>query len=111
MVGSDEEGDFSLSISPVTLEDDAEYQCQVSSAKGNKPLRSRVARLTVFVPPQPPQLEPGPTVQATAGVPVTVKCYSSGGRPAPEVIYSLQFIAKVSDCIIIVIKYPQNNNY
>jgi hypothetical protein len=30
MVGSDEEGDFSLDISPVMLDDDAEYQCQVS---------------------------------------------------------------------------------
>jgi Immunoglobulin I-set domain len=30
MVGSDEEGDFSLDISPVMLDDDARYQCQVS---------------------------------------------------------------------------------
>lgn len=33
MVGSDEEGDFSLDIFPVMLDDDAEYQCQVSPAK------------------------------------------------------------------------------
>lgn len=30
MVGSDEEGDFSLDISPIMLDDDARYQCQVS---------------------------------------------------------------------------------
>lgn len=30
MVGSDEEGDFSLDISPVMLDDNARYQCQVS---------------------------------------------------------------------------------
>jgi hypothetical protein len=33
MVGSDEEGDFSLDIFPVMLEDDARYQCQVGPAK------------------------------------------------------------------------------
>ncbi|KPJ04831.1 Irregular chiasm C-roughest protein [Papilio xuthus] len=31
MIGSDEEGDYSLDIREVTLEDDAKYQCQVSS--------------------------------------------------------------------------------
>lgn len=29
MVGSDEEGDYSLDIYPVMLDDDAKYQCQV----------------------------------------------------------------------------------
>ncbi|KAA0197339.1 hypothetical protein HAZT_HAZT002999, partial [Hyalella azteca] len=85
MVGSDEEGDFSLSISPVTLEDDAHYQCQVSSVN-DKPLRSRVAKLTVFVPPGPPVLAPGPVVHTTAGARITLKCTSTGGRPAPESI-------------------------
>lgn len=33
MVGSDEEGDFSLDIFPVMMDDDAEYQCQVGPAK------------------------------------------------------------------------------
>ena len=33
MVGSDEEGDFSLDIFPIMLDDDAEYQCQVGPAK------------------------------------------------------------------------------
>lgn len=85
MIGSDEEGDFSLRISPVTLEDDSEYQCQVSSKRGPK-LRSRVARLTVFVPPDSPTITPSPEVSATAGINVTIKCESIGGRPAPEVI-------------------------
>ncbi|KAB7497921.1 Irregular chiasm C-roughest protein [Armadillidium nasatum] len=89
MIGSNEEGDFSLKISPVTLEDDSEYQCQVSSKKGPK-LRSRVARLTVFVPPESPSISPSPEVSATAGVNVTIKCESIGGRPAPEL--SLRFL-------------------
>lgn len=32
MIGSDEEGDYSLQIYPVELEDDAQFQCQVSAA-------------------------------------------------------------------------------
>lgn len=36
MVGSDEEGDFSLDISPVMLDDNAEYQCQVSPGANGK---------------------------------------------------------------------------
>lgn len=36
MVGSDEEGDFSLDISPIMLDDDAKYQCQVSPGADGK---------------------------------------------------------------------------
>ena len=32
-------GDWSLSISPVKLEDEAEYQCQVGGASGHSPIR------------------------------------------------------------------------
>lgn len=39
MVGSDEEGDFSLDIYPVMLDDDAKYQCQVGPGpQGEFPL-------------------------------------------------------------------------
>lgn len=36
MVGSDEEGDFSLDVFPVMLDDDAKYQCQVGPGKLGK---------------------------------------------------------------------------
>jgi Immunoglobulin I-set domain len=36
MVGSDEEGDFSLDISPIMLDDDARYQCQVGPGVDGK---------------------------------------------------------------------------
>lgn len=36
MIGSDEEGDYSLQIYPVSLEDNAEFQCQVSPAPNGK---------------------------------------------------------------------------
>ena len=84
MIGADEEGDFSLQIKPVRLNDDAKYQCQVASDSG-KVLRSRVAKLTVFVAPEPPEIEPGPIVEGKSGQPITLTCTSKGGKPAPEV--------------------------
>jgi hypothetical protein len=33
MVGSDEEGDYSLDIFPIMLDDDAVYQCQVGPSR------------------------------------------------------------------------------
>ncbi|XP_063886685.1 irregular chiasm C-roughest protein-like isoform X1 [Scylla paramamosain] len=84
MIGSDDEGDFSLRIQPVNLLDDGLYQCQVSASDGVPGIRSRAARLTVHVPPDPPVLTPA-ALNATAGVPVTLVCESSGGRPAPEI--------------------------
>ena len=36
-------GDWSLTISPVKLEDEAEYQCQVSGGPGHAPIRSVVS--------------------------------------------------------------------
>lgn len=42
MVGSDEEGDFSLQIYPITLDDNARFQCQVSPGgygESKKPIR------------------------------------------------------------------------
>lgn len=36
MVGSDEEGDYSLDIYPVMLDDDAKYQCQVGPSPTGK---------------------------------------------------------------------------
>ncbi|RZF42205.1 hypothetical protein LSTR_LSTR004354 [Laodelphax striatellus] len=60
MVGSDEEGDYSLDIYPVTLDDDAKYQCQVSSGpQGQEGVRSHYATLTVLTPPEPPRILQG----------------------------------------------------
>ncbi|XP_053635845.2 irregular chiasm C-roughest protein isoform X1 [Cherax quadricarinatus] len=84
MIGSDDEGDFSLKIQPVLLEDDSLYQCQVSASDGVPGIRSHPARLTVYVPPDPPRVKP-PILRATAGMTVTLECESRGGRPPPEI--------------------------
>ncbi|XP_045540671.1 irregular chiasm C-roughest protein [Papilio machaon] len=88
MVGSDEEGDYSLDIREVALEDDATYQCQVSSGpRGEPPIRSRYARLTVLVPPEPPRILQSPILQAVEDQEIDLECISVGGKPAAEITW------------------------
>ncbi|MPC44008.1 Irregular chiasm C-roughest protein [Portunus trituberculatus] len=85
MIGSDEEGDYSLRISPVTLEDDSYFQCQVTGWRDIPGVRSQTAKLTVYVPPEPPEITQGPVVTTTAGAGVQLTCISKGGKPAAEI--------------------------
>ncbi|XP_073965975.1 irregular chiasm C-roughest protein-like [Choristoneura fumiferana] len=88
MVGSDEEGDFSLDIREVTLEDDGLYQCQVSSGPlGEAPIRSRYARLVVLMPPEPPKIMQGAVLLAVEDREVNLECVSVGGKPAAEITW------------------------
>ena len=48
MIGTDDEGDYSLQISSVALEDDAVFQCQVGAVEGVKGIRSHQAQFTVY---------------------------------------------------------------
>ncbi len=79
------EGDYTLDIDPVMLEDDAVFQCQVGAADGVSPIRSRDANLTVNVPPEPPIIINGDTLKTIEDREVEVKCVSRGGKPAAEV--------------------------
>ncbi|XP_053678604.1 irregular chiasm C-roughest protein-like [Anopheles nili] len=88
MVGSDEEGDFSLDISPVMLDDDAKYQCQVGPGKGGTPgIRSRFAKLTVLVPPEAPKIVQGDFMVTTEDREIELECVSVGGKPAAEITW------------------------
>nr|CAI5836053.1 unnamed protein product [Callosobruchus analis] len=88
MIGSDEEGDFSLEIFPVMLDDDAKYECQVSSGpQGQKGIRSRVAQLTVLVPPEPPRITQGDRLVTTEDREIELECISYGGKPAAEITW------------------------
>ena len=87
-------GDWTLDINPVTLEDDARFQCQIGAAEaGIAPIRSRYATLSVLVPPNPPkmlggsgQMADGQTIHKTVeGRQVELRCESRGGKPAAEV--------------------------
>ncbi|XP_055586391.1 irregular chiasm C-roughest protein-like [Uranotaenia lowii] len=88
MVGSDDEGDFSLDIFPVMLDDDAKYQCQVGPGKRGTPgIRSRFATLMVLVPPEPPKIVQGDFMVTTEDREVELECVSAGGRPAAEITW------------------------
>ncbi|XP_076310496.1 irregular chiasm C-roughest protein-like isoform X2 [Tachypleus tridentatus] len=84
MVGNDEEGDFSLQIVNVQLDDDAEFQCQVGAAEGVKGIRSKTAMITVTVPPEPPQIVQGTSLLTTAGTSVQLICEAQAGKPPAE---------------------------
>uniref|UniRef100_A0A182SR59 Ig-like domain-containing protein n=1 Tax=Anopheles maculatus TaxID=74869 RepID=A0A182SR59_9DIPT len=88
MVGSDEEGDYSLEIYPVMLDDEARYQCQVGRGKDGTPgIRSRFATLTVLVPPEPPKIVQGDFLVTTEDREIELECVSVGGKPAAEITW------------------------
>lgn len=92
MIGSDEEGDYSLDVYPVMLDDDALYECQVSPGpNGEKGLRSTIAKLTVIVPPEPPKILQGDYLLVTEDRKIELECISVGGKPAAEVCFSYNF--------------------
>lgn len=85
MTGNDEEGDYSLQIRNVQLEDDALFQCQVGAADGTTGIRSKTAIVTVFTPPESPKIVEGEFMRTTAGMTVELTCESSAGKPPAEV--------------------------
>ncbi|CAL1264417.1 unnamed protein product [Larinioides sclopetarius] len=87
MVGSDDEGDFSLQINSVSLEDDAMFQCQVGASDGVAGIRSRNAAFTVYVPPEPPKIVQGDFLRTTAGMTVELTCESHAGKPPAELTW------------------------
>uniref|UniRef100_A0A1B6DD38 Ig-like domain-containing protein n=1 Tax=Clastoptera arizonana TaxID=38151 RepID=A0A1B6DD38_9HEMI len=88
MIGSDEEGDFSLDIYPVNLDDDSRYQCQVGNGPEGQPgIRSRYAQLTVLTAPEPPRIVQGDYLLTTEDREIELECISQGGRPAAEITW------------------------
>ena len=101
-------GDWTLDINPVTLEDDARFQCQIGAAEaGIAPIRSRYATLSVLVPPNPPkmlggsgQMADGQTIHKTVeGRQVELRCESRGGKPAAEVRNGFRKNKKIGFCV------------
>lgn len=109
MIGSDDEGDFSLQIYPVALDDEARYQCQVGPGHngihtdthslhkfihsnrntntqiGEPGIRSNYAALTVVVSPDAPRILQGDSIETTEGHVIRLDCVSQNGKPAAEV--------------------------
>lgn len=92
------------------LDDDAQYQCQVSPGPngikkkkfvlfrwnsnflffcvffpGEPGIRSDFAKLIVLVPPEPARIIQGDYLVTTEDREIELECISSGGKPAPEV--------------------------
>lgn len=89
MVGSEEEGVFSLDIFPIMLEDDAEYQCQLNGAKDAAPAVSNVARLMVLVEPEDPVIINGNELKTVENREIIIECLSRGGKPAANIMWTL----------------------
>ncbi|KAI8128117.1 Irregular chiasm C-roughest protein [Lucilia cuprina] len=100
MIGSDEEGDYSLDIYPVMLDDDARYQCQVSPGPEGQPaVRSTFAKITVLVPPEAPKIIQGDVIHTTEDRKVDIECVSVGGKPAAEITWIDGFGNVITDNI------------
>ncbi|KAG8331115.1 irregular chiasm C-roughest protein isoform X4 [Homalodisca vitripennis] len=88
MIGSDEEGDYSLDIFPAMLDDDAVYQCQVGTGpNGEQAVRSRIATLSVLTPPEPPRIVQGDYLLTTEDREIELECISAAGKPAAEITW------------------------
>ena len=94
MIGSDDEGDYSLEIRDVALEDDGLYQCQVSDR--DMALRSNTAKLSVLVPPEPPIIQEAlKPFNVSEDQVLQLTCISNGGKPSSEVSRLFFFKLKV----------------
>ena len=103
IIGDKENGNYTLQIDPVLLEDEAwkmgddgilkegsgpgKYQCQVSAGNGGSPpeIRSKTAKLTVTVAPEPPIILNGDVLKTIGGTEVEIKCSSRGGKPSAKI--------------------------
>ncbi|XP_064108144.1 irregular chiasm C-roughest protein-like isoform X2 [Macrobrachium nipponense] len=93
MVVNEDEGIFNLHIQPVLIEDDAQYQCQVGGAAGERHLKSTTAKVTVHFPPTDSEdqvhLDKASPMLATAGSPVRITCEAGMSTPASEIKWFL----------------------
>jgi len=92
MVGSNTARDWDLEISPVQLDDEAVYQCQVLATGTMNPIRSGTARLIVLIPSGPPGITNGPSVTLTEGVEANLSCQAEGGKPAAQLEWKVDGI-------------------
>ncbi|XP_055601231.1 nephrin isoform X2 [Uranotaenia lowii] len=89
VLGDRAQGVFNLRISNASLEDDAEYQCQVGPAKFNSAIRAN-ARLTVISPPSSIEIQ-GYThnakVEVREGQDLTLTCVVANSKPVAQIVW------------------------
>ncbi|XP_064471878.1 nephrin-like isoform X2 [Ornithodoros turicata] len=86
MIGDPAQGVHNIRIENATLEDDAEYQCQVGPTSDHKAIRAD-ARLTVLLPPASLTIKDHPngsSVEVRQSESVTLTCVVSQAKPAAQ---------------------------
>ncbi|XP_075987678.1 nephrin adhesion molecule sticks and stones isoform X1 [Anticarsia gemmatalis] len=89
MFGERRHGIYNLRIVNVTLEDDAEYQCQVGPAQMHKVIRAN-ASLTVISPPNAVEITnhpPSSKLEVKEGEEVSLECLVKNAKPAARIVW------------------------
>ncbi|KFB47304.1 AGAP010742-PA-like protein [Anopheles sinensis] len=82
-------GIYNLRISNASIEDDAEYQCQVGPAKFNSAIRGN-ARLTVISPPSSIEIQGysrNAKVEVREGQDLSLTCVVSNAKPVAQIVW------------------------
>ncbi|PVD27436.1 hypothetical protein C0Q70_12595, partial [Pomacea canaliculata] len=80
-------GEWNLQIMDVRLEDDGEYQCQAGATATSRGIRSRVAIITVVIPPEHPTIDGAPTIPVVLHRLTNVTCRANRGKPAATITW------------------------
>jgi len=89
VLGSENSGQFSLQIRDVTLEDDADYECQVGPASYNKPIRAP-AHLHVLLAPTSIEIighREGSKIHIRENEELELTCKVSNSKPKADIVW------------------------
>uniref|UniRef100_A0A3Q4HKY9 NPHS1 adhesion molecule, nephrin n=1 Tax=Neolamprologus brichardi TaxID=32507 RepID=A0A3Q4HKY9_NEOBR len=85
MIGNPERGQYHLQIEDAQLEDDTQYECQVTSSESSSGIISRLAWLNVRIPPSKPYFDMDMSTPWEAGKKYTVTCVAPDAKPLAEI--------------------------
>ncbi|KAK6623565.1 hypothetical protein RUM43_009417 [Polyplax serrata] len=88
-IGDRKTGVYNLKITNVSLEDDAEFQCQVGPASYNKAIRAN-ARLTVIAPPSSIEIinhSSNDKIEIRENQELEIECLVKNSKPAAKVVW------------------------
>ncbi|XP_065093879.1 nephrin isoform X2 [Ochlerotatus camptorhynchus] len=89
VLGDRNSGVYNLKISNASLEDDAEYQCQVGPAKFNSAIRAN-AKLIVISPPSSIEIQGynhNSKVEVREGQDLTLTCVVANSKPVAQIVW------------------------
>ncbi|KAL1124765.1 hypothetical protein AAG570_001386, partial [Ranatra chinensis] len=89
VVGDSKNGAFNLRVVNASLEDDAEFQCQVGPNGNNKPIRAN-ARLSVISPPSSIEMvnhSPNSKIEIKENEEFQLECLVKNSKPAAKIIW------------------------